>query len=141
MARKAAAIPSHVRAWNSPAPAGRFCDGLPVPTGFEGVHVFDVSNTSDPALVAAVDLECGSHTLTAAGVVDGSLTVYSNNSSSIGCIDGTRANDDPAGDFMDIITIPLAAPGSASLLRREPLRGRRRTSAPAATTPGSFSAR
>jgi hypothetical protein len=112
-----------VRSWNSPAPAGRVCDGVPVPTGFEGVHVFDVSNTSDPSLVAAVNLECGSHTLTAAGVVDGSLTVYSNNSSSAGCIDGTRANDDPAGDFMDIITIPLAAPGSASLLRREALAG------------------
>lgn len=112
-----------VRAWNSPAPAGRFCDGVPVPTGFEGVHVFDVSNPADPVLVAAVALECGSHTVTAGGVADGSLIVYSNNSSSIGCVDGTRANDDPAGDFMDIITVPLAAPGQAQLLRREPLAG------------------
>ncbi len=112
-----------VRAWHSPAPAGRFCDGVPVPTGFEGVHVFDVSDTSGPKMVASVELECGSHTLTAAGVADGSLTVYSNNSSSSGCVDGTRANDDPAGDFMDIITIPMGAPGSASLLRREPLAG------------------
>jgi hypothetical protein len=112
-----------VRAWNSPAPAGRFCDGDPVPTGFEGVHVFDVSNVNDPDLVASVPLECGSHTLTVAGVAGGSLIVYSNNSSSSGCIDGTRANDDPAGDFMDVISVPLAAPQNASLLRREGLVG------------------
>ncbi len=112
-----------VRAWNSPAPTGRFCDGVPVPTGFEGVHVFDISNTADPTMVASVELECGSHTLTAAGVADGTLTVYSNNSDSSGCIDGTEANDDPAGDFMDIITIPMGSPGSATLLRREPLAG------------------
>ncbi|MDP9441165.1 MAG: hypothetical protein M3P34_03065, partial [Actinomycetota bacterium] len=64
-----------VRAWNSPAPAGRFCDGVAAPSGFEGVHVFDVSNPADPVLVAAVPLECGSHTVTAAGVVDGNLVV------------------------------------------------------------------
>jgi hypothetical protein len=46
-----------VRAWNSPAPAdnpatpipeNRFCDGQPVPVGFEGMHVFDISNISNP---------------------------------------------------------------------------------------------
>ncbi|HEX2041795.1 MAG TPA: hypothetical protein VHF24_04085 [Acidimicrobiales bacterium] len=112
-----------VRAWNSPAPAGRVCDGQPVPAGFEGVHVFDVANPADPVLVGAVVLECGSHTLTVGGIVDGSLVVYSNNSSSAGCVDGTRPNDDPAGDFMDVISVPLAAPGNASVARREPLAG------------------
>ncbi|MGI8806711.1 MAG: LVIVD repeat-containing protein [Acidimicrobiales bacterium] len=112
-----------VRSWNSPAPAGRFCDGVAVPVGFEGVHVFDVADTADPTLVASVPLECGSHTVTVGGVVGGNLIVYSNNSSSFGCIDGTPANDNPAGDYMDVISIPLAAPGSASLLRREELAG------------------
>ncbi|MDP9387478.1 MAG: hypothetical protein M3Q48_05985 [Actinomycetota bacterium] len=112
-----------VRGWNSPAPAGRFCDGQPVPVGFEGVHVFDVTNPRAPRMVAAVELECGSHTLTAAGVLHGLLIVYSNNSSSTGCADGTRPNDDPAGDFMDIIAVPLRAPQDATLLRREPLAG------------------
>ncbi|HEX2275407.1 MAG TPA: hypothetical protein VHG90_16205 [Acidimicrobiales bacterium] len=112
-----------VRAWNSPAPAGRSCDGQPVPVGFEGVHVFDVANPADPVLLGAVELECGSHTLTVGGIVDESVIVYSNNSSSAGCIDGTRANDDPAGDFMDVIGVPLSAPENASLLRREPLAG------------------
>ena len=112
-----------VRAWNSPAPPGRFCDGVAVPAGFEGVHVFDVANPHEPRLAAAVELECGSHTLTAAGVMSGLLIVYSNNSSSTGCADGTRPNDDAAGDFMDIIAVPLRQPEDATLLRREPLAG------------------
>lgn len=112
-----------VRSWNTPAAVERSCDGQPVPAGFEGVHVFDVSNPADPVLVAAVELECGSHTVTLGGIVDGDLVVYSNNSSSGGCVDGTRANDDPAGDFMDVIGVPLTAPSNARLLRREPLAG------------------
>ncbi len=112
-----------VRAWNSPAPEGRLCDGRPVPAGFEGVHVFDVSDLTDPQLVAAVELPCGSHTLTLAGISSDRLIVYSNNSSSAGCVDGTRANDDPVGDFMDILAVPLDNPAGATLLRREPLAG------------------
>ncbi len=112
-----------VRSWNSPAPSGRFCDGVAVPTGFEGVHVFDISDPVDPTLVAAVELDCGSHTATVADVVDGSLIVYSNNSSSAGCVDGTAANDNPRGDFMDVIAVPLNEPRNARLLRREPLAG------------------
>ena len=40
---------------NTPAPAGMTCDGQPIPVGFEGVHVFDLSNFGDPQLVAQVD--------------------------------------------------------------------------------------
>ncbi|HEX2031650.1 MAG TPA: hypothetical protein VHL78_09655 [Actinomycetota bacterium] len=112
-----------VRSWNSPKPEDRQCDGETVPAGWEGVHVFDISNLEDPDLVAAVELPCGSHTATLAGLVDRNLIVYSNNSSSSGCVDGTRANDDPVGDFMDVIQIPLADPSQASLLRREELAG------------------
>jgi hypothetical protein len=112
-----------VRSWNSPAPAGRFCDGQPVPAGFEGVHVFDIGNPASPVLRAAVPLECGSHTATIAGVSGGRLIVWSNNSSSTTCVDGTRPRDDPAGDFMDVIGIPLDAPQNAALLRRQPLEG------------------
>jgi LVIVD repeat len=112
-----------VRSWNSKKPQARTCDGQTVPAGWEGVHVSDISNPSDPHLVASVTLPCGSHTLTVAGTSAGNLIVYSNNSSSSGCVDGTRANDDPVGDFMDVIAVPLANPAGASLLRREPLAG------------------
>ncbi len=112
-----------VRSWNSKKPEARTCDGQTVAAGWEGVHVFDISDPSDPSLMASVTLPCGSHTLTVAGISAGNLIVYSNNSSSSGCVDGTRANDDPVGDFMDIIAVPLANPAGASLLRREPLAG------------------
>jgi hypothetical protein len=112
-----------VRGWNSPAPAGRNCGGAPVPTGFEGLHVFDITDLRAPKLVASVPLECGSHTLSVAGIEGGNLIVYNNISSSSGCIDGTPANDNPAGDFMDIVSVPLANPAGAALVRREPLSG------------------
>ena len=114
-----------VRAWNSKKTTDRTCDGQTVPAGWEGVHVFDISNLSDPELVASVELPCGSHTLTLAPeLAHHRLIVYSNNSSSAGC--GTvphRPAEDPIGDFIDIIEVPLANPESTELLRREPLEG------------------
>ncbi|HEX2419823.1 MAG TPA: hypothetical protein VHJ83_17145 [Micromonosporaceae bacterium] len=111
-----------VRSWNSPKSTARDCDGHTVPAGWEGVHVFDISDLSNPELVASVELPCGSHTVT--GARDGDrLIVYSNNSSSTGCVDGTRAADDPVGDHIDVIEVPLGVPANASLLHREPLAG------------------
>jgi hypothetical protein len=106
-----------VRSWNSKKTDPRLCDGKSVPAGWEGVHVFDISDLTNPELVASVELPCGSHTLT--GARDGDrLIVYSNNSSSSGCTGG-----DPAGDFIDVIEVPLGDPARSSLLRREPLDG------------------
>jgi len=106
-----------LRSWNSKKTTDRDCDGQIVPAGWEGVHVFDISDLTNPELVAAIELPCGSHTLT--GARDGDrLIVYSNNSSSSGCTGG-----DPAGDFIDVIRVPLGDPASSSLLRREPLTG------------------
>jgi hypothetical protein len=45
-----------VRSWNSPAQATSSCDGQLVGAGFEGLHVFDISNPRDPDLVASVPL-------------------------------------------------------------------------------------
>jgi hypothetical protein len=93
-----------VRSWNSPAPAGATCDGEAVPMGFEGLHVFDVSDPADPDLVASVETECGSHT--ASGVPDlanNRLLVY--NSASSGACPG-----------LDIVSVPLGDPAGASLI-------------------------
>jgi hypothetical protein len=99
-----------VRSWNSPAPAGATCDGQPVPEGFEGLHVFDISHLRDPELVASVETECGSHTATVApDRANGRLIVYSNVSS--GC------------DWIDVVEVPLDDPAASSLLRTEPLEG------------------
>jgi PA domain len=45
-----------VRSWNSPAQATSSCDGQLVGQGFEGLHVFDISDLRDPELVASVPL-------------------------------------------------------------------------------------
>lgn len=104
-----------VRSWNSPAPPGRFCDGQPVPEGFEGVHVFNISDVTDPTLVASVKLDCGSHTAT--GIPDTAnrrLLLYSNVSTGGGI---------PACDAMDVITVPLDTPADAAVIGKVPLTG------------------
>lgn len=97
-----------VRSWNANAPGTTSCDGQPVPAGFEGLHVFDISDLDDPVLVGSVDLPCGSHTAT--GVPDlanNRLLIYNSSSSS-------------ACPGIDIVEVPLDDPGSASVLRFEP---------------------
>ena len=97
-----------VRSWNSPAPAGSTCDGESVPVGWEGVHVFDVSDPADPDLVGSVRTPCGSHTATAVpDPANGRLLIYNNSSS------GTCPG-------IDILEVPLANPSAASYLRLEP---------------------
>jgi len=113
-----------VRSWNSKKTAPRTCSGQTVPAGWEGVHVFDISDRANPVLKASVELPCGSHTVTVAGVSSGNLIVYSNNSSSSGCGVGLDlAGQNALGDFMDVIAVPLANPAGASLVHREELAG------------------
>jgi hypothetical protein len=118
-----------VRAWNSPAPAGRFCDGQPVPEGFEGMHIFDISNLEDPVLVGEVELSarpqadspgCGTHTLTSVpDVAHNRLVIY--NATSGG--NALLPPQDQACDWIDIVQVPLNNPAAASHVRREPLEG------------------
>ncbi len=103
-----------VRSWNSPAPAGATCGGQPVAAGFEGLHVFDITNRTSPRLVASVSMTaatlptrgCGSHTATLVpDLANGALYVY-NSASSTAC------------PGIDIVRIPLANPAGAAFLRR-----------------------
>jgi hypothetical protein len=108
-----------VRSWDSNTTLPSTCDGEQVPTqttpglppqvgnGFEGLHVFDVSDPGNPDLVASVDLKCGSHT--ASGVPDLSnrrLLVYS-----------TPSNG--ACDGIDVVEVPLSRPAESEALRFE----------------------
>lgn len=91
-----------VRSWNTPAPPGATCDGQTVPEGFEGLHIFDVSNVRNPALIGSVELECGSHTATAVpDPANDRLLVY--NSGSSGACEG-----------IEIVEVPLSDPASAT---------------------------
>jgi hypothetical protein len=116
-----------VRAWNAPKTEARNCDGTMVPAGFEGMHIFDISNIKDPVLVGEVELSarpqadspgCGTHTLTL--VPDGDRAVIYNATSG-----GNPAL--PIGlqdcNWIDIVQVPRDDPGAASFVRREPLEG------------------
>jgi hypothetical protein len=102
-----------VRSWNSPASGAQICDEDLVPAGFEGLHIFDISDLNAPVLVGSVDLSnaaipgrCGSHTAT--GVPDlanDRLLIYNSGS---GC------------DGIDIVEVPLDDPSDATYLRTEP---------------------
>lgn len=97
-----------VRSWNSNAPGTTFCGGELVPAGFEGLHIFDISDKTSPELVGSVDLPCGSHT--ASAIPDRKndrLLIYNGNSNA-------------ACPWIDIVEVPLDDPGSASLIRNEP---------------------
>ena len=119
-----------VRSWNalagSPGPFGALltCDGMPVAPGFEGLHVFDISNPANPTLVAQVPTLCGSHTATAVpDPANNRLLIYNNPSSggnnpaaNVGAGTGSCAG-------FSVVEVPLAAPNTARVLRHELLTG------------------
>ncbi|UCH26737.1 MAG: hypothetical protein JSV66_03560 [Trueperaceae bacterium] len=96
-----------VRSWNSPAGTSATCDGQPVPAGFEGLHIFDISDLNDPVLVGSVATPCGSHTATGVPDPDNNRLLIYNNGSSGACLG------------IDIVEVPLDDPASASILRFE----------------------
>ncbi len=96
-----------VRAWDANAGTTQTCDGQPVPQGFEGMHVFDISDKSNPELVASIDLACGTHTLTAVpDLGNRRLLVYGTPSSA-------------ACEGLDIVEVPLSRPEESEFLRFE----------------------
>jgi hypothetical protein len=103
-----------VRSWNTPAGspgpfgAGLTCDGEAVPAGWEGLHVFDISDRRNPVLVADVQLACGSHTATAVPDRRNDRLLVYNSPSAAAC------------PWFDIVEVPLDDPEDAQFLRAEP---------------------
>jgi hypothetical protein len=94
-----------VWARNSAANATSTCDGDLEGLGFEGIHIFDISNDADPDRIKSIETLNGTHTLTAVpDEANDRLLIYSNPSS---------------GNGFEVIEIPLSDPASASLLRTE----------------------
>jgi hypothetical protein len=93
------------------------------------MHIFDISNLADPQLVGEVELSarpqadspgCGTHTLTLVpDLANNRLIIY--NATSGG--NALLPPADQACDWIDIVQVPLANPGAASHVRREPLEG------------------
>ena len=94
-----------VRSWNSPATgtgsSQLVCDGEPVPAGWEGVHVFDISDLSNPRVVAMVETPNGSHTATGVPDLENNRLLVYNNSA-------------PGG--FDMVEVPLDNPAGANYL-------------------------
>src|ERR671916_1176584 len=119
-----------VRAWNAPKTEPRNCDGQTVQPGFEGMHVFDISNRRDPELVADIELSarpqadspgCGTHTLTLVPDRRNDRVIIYNATSG-----GNQALPDPQDrecDWIDIVEVSTDDPEDARWLRREPLMG------------------
>ena len=98
-----------VRSYNTPAPAGLTCDGQTIPTGFEGIHVFDLSNFGDPQLVAQVPVTGGSHTATLVpDTANNRVIIYNQTSGS-------------TPPFISIIEVPLGNLAGTSVIGTAPL--------------------
>ena len=93
-----------VRSWNSPTSSPTAtCDGEPVAPGFEGLHIFNVSNPADPDLVSSIFLPgCGSHTATGVPDLANNRLIVYNGASSATCP-------------IQIIEIPFNNPAQATL--------------------------
>ena len=106
-----------IRSWDSGNHTNAMCAGQLVGAGFEGIHIFDISNPTAPVMVkqlrmassgneAGAPSGCGSHTATAVpDKARGFLYIYNGGSS--GTCNG-----------IDIVRISLATPTDAKFLRR-----------------------
>src|SRR5687768_1734469 len=106
------------RSWDVPLAQATTCDGKAVPAGWEGLHVFDITNPANPDLVASVPTRCGSHT--ASGVPDPAnnrLWIYNTPSYSPGnCPAEAPTPSNPSGPGaagIQVVEIPLNAPQNA----------------------------
>ena len=106
------------RSTNTPNPGGRTCDGQAVPAGFEGIHIFDISDVTNPVLLATVPTACGSHTHTLLPDLANNRVLLYVNSSNNSCQGGTVD-----GSLIDIVAVPLSNPASASVIHQELLFG------------------
>ena len=102
-------------------PTGAACAPAPSPcTGFEGIQIFDISDLSNIRLVKSVALDCGSHTHTVVpDPARGRVLIYNSVSGAgLQANPGKYGNRCPGSPFNreDIVEVPLANPGSASVI-------------------------
>jgi hypothetical protein len=109
-----------VRSWDSPVSANgattQSCGGQLVGQGFEGIHIFDISDPENPKFVRGLRFStqdmprqgCGSHTATAVpDETRGNLYIYNGGSS------GTCT-------WMDVLKIKMSDPTEATYVKQAP---------------------
>ena len=107
-----------VRTWDSPANTTHSCGGQLVGTGFEGIHIFDISDPANPVFVRGLrmagatganpnpPLACGAHTATAVpDPARDNLYLY------VGGSSGTCTG-------MDVVRIKISDPTNATYVTR-----------------------
>lgn len=103
------------RSWDVRAGNSATCDGQPVPPGWEGLHIFDISDPTNPELLAQVRTRCGSHT--ASAVPDQRnqrLLIYNTPSYS-----ATNCTVDPPAAGIQVVEVPLGSPEDSRALQFE----------------------
>jgi hypothetical protein len=111
-----------IRSWDAAASASSTCAGQLVGQGFEGIHIFDISNPASPQLLKALRFSqqgmptgaltgCGSHTATAVpDAARGYLYIYNGGSSGSG--------NSGACNGIDIFRIKLSDPTDTVVIGR-----------------------
>ncbi len=109
-----------VRSWDSPVSAAgaatQSCGGQLVGQGFEGIHIFDISDPTNPVFVRGLRfaindvprLGCGSHTATAVPAPEHDALYIYNGGSNSGCT------------WMDVLKIKISDPTQASHVKQAP---------------------
>jgi hypothetical protein len=113
-------------ATNSRADCG--FEGVPEPISklrVRGIRVFDISDIKNPKLVTTVQTCRGSHTHTVVRKAgdDGNVYIYVSGSAGVrsaeevpGCEDGDIDNPNTARFRLEVIKVPLGAPGEAAIV-------------------------
>jgi len=103
-------------------------EGVPEPVSklrVRGIRVFDISDIKNPKLVTTVQTCRGSHTHTVVRKAgdDGNVYIYVSGSAGVrsaeevpGCEDGDIDNPNTARFRLEVIKVPLGAPGEAAIV-------------------------
>jgi len=103
-------------------------EGVPEPVSklrVRGIRVFDISDIRNPKLVTTVQTCRGSHTHTVVRKAgdDGNVYIYVSGSAGVrsaeevpGCEDGDIDNPNTARFRLEVIKVPLGAPGAAAIV-------------------------
>lgn len=107
---------------------GRGCDSVDTPgsmPGFEGIQIFDISDPAAPRRIRSVPVDCGAHTITLVPKPGLDRVLLYVSSSFPGFFGRSPFGNECSADHgrIPIVSVPLAAPATADVLRSFPIPG------------------